>query len=196
MTPNDSEKLVTTESEISSNGVGHSKMQGSDGEALASQAELSKALLKSQETIEALTKEIEDLKVNKSDNSVDKLAEVLAAALNKATPQAPVDTENLNKSADFREAQLTLDGKSLMEAQQELMAFRNEEKVPVSIPKSFQAQFGPALAIPVNGVRVSIPVDGKTYYINKTHAIHAKERIAKVDRLLSDDQPQVEEINA
>ena len=83
-----------------------------------------------------------------------------------------------------------------MEAQSTMMAYRGESKLPVCIPKTFQSQFGQTLDITVNGVRVSIPCDGKTYFINETHAIHAKERLAKVDRLLSDNEPKVTEIDA
>ena len=56
-------------------------------------------------------------------------------------------------------------------------------------------KFGPSLSITVNGVRVSIPCDGKTYFINETHWEHARERMAKVDALDADEAPNIVEIN-
>ena len=82
-----------------------------------------------------------------------------------------------------------------MEQQAALQNFRGEAKKPISIPKSFQASVGPNLSITVNGIRVSIPCDGKTYYINETHWEHAKERIAKVD-ILNTIPDDVQEITA
>jgi hypothetical protein len=82
-----------------------------------------------------------------------------------------------------------------MEAQQSLQEFRNEIKKPISIPKSMANFLGPNLNVTVNGIRVSIPCDGKTYYINETHYEHARERMAKVD--LQEAAPdQLETINA
>lgn len=187
---------VTTESEIGSNGVGHSKMLSKSGEVMASPEELSQALAMQQATINKLIKENEDLKKasTKTDSSADKLIELLANAIS-AKQEKPVETENVNKTSNFNQRTI-IDGNSLMEAQASLMMYKNEPKVPISIPKTFANQFGPSLAVAVNGVRVSIPCDGKTYMINATHAEAAKERLAKVDRLLSDTEPQIIETNA
>ena len=185
-------KLVTTESEISSNGVGHSKMQAAGGTSVSS-ADLTAALKAQQLTIEKLAKENEALKAKSQDNSVDKLAEALGKLVSN---QKPIDQEHIiNKSSDFSQRTL-LDGEGMMAAQQSLMDFQNESKIPISIPKTFQSQFGPSLAVSVNGIRVSIPCDGVTYFINETHALAAKERMAKVDRLLSDTEPKFIETNA
>jgi len=188
-------KKVTTESEIGSNSVGHSKMLGeSGGGQEPSPEELKLALVASTKAIERLEAELKAAKEKpNNDDSINKLAEILA---NVVKPQSgPTEPDNLNKATDFKERAI-IDGNSLMEAQQTMMMYKNEPKEPISISKTFQSQFGPTLVITVNGVRVAIPVDGKTYYINKTHCLHAKERIAKVDRLLADDAPQVIETNA
>lgn len=192
-------KKVTTESEIGSNGVGHSKMLGESGGAQeASPEELKLALAISQNQLAAAQVELEKMKAeqnNNSDNSaIKQLADLLTNAI-VTKPAGPAETDNLNRSSDFKERTI-IDGNSLMEAQATMLMYKNEPKEPISISKSFQSQFGPTLAITVNGVRVAIPVDGKTYYINKTHCLHAKERVAKVDRLLADTEDQVIETNA
>jgi hypothetical protein len=83
----------------------------------------------------------------------------------------------------------------MLEAQQTMALFRNEDKMPISIPKTMSNIIGPNLDVTVNGVRVSIPCDGKTYYINRTHYEHARERLAKLDILASHNEPEVVEIS-
>lgn len=53
-------------------------------------------------------------------------------------------------------------------------AFKDEKKVKVSIPKTFEKYTGPTLPIGVNGVFIVLPVDGQEYEINETHANHLK----------------------
>lgn len=196
---NNSEKKVIAETEIGNNGVGHSKMLGNSGVGAdtLTPEELKLALVMSQTQYAQLKAELDELKsASKSDSSsIQQLAEILTNAISTKT-SGPTDPDNINRSAEFRERAARMDGASLMEAQSTMMAYRGEPKVPVSIPKTFQNQFGQSLSITVNGVRVSIPCDGKTYYINETHALHAKERVAKVDRLLSNTEPEITEINA
>ena len=81
-----------------------------------------------------------------------------------------------------------------MEAQQTLQMFRNERKKPISISKTMANMVGPSLSVTVNGVRVSIPCDGKTYMINESHWEHARERLAKLDLLSADTEPQIVEV--
>ena len=64
----------------------------------------------------------------------------------------------------------------------------------LSIPKSIANAVGSSLAVTVNGVRVCVPCDGKTYMINETHYEHIRERLAKIDILAADTEPQVVEI--
>lgn len=191
-------KKITAEAEIGSNGVGHSKPKSS-GEVKASPEELSLALVAAQNTITKMKAELDELKASKSapESEINTLVKMLADAIvtNKNDKSVgPTEPDNINRTAQFKE-RANIDGTSLMEAQATMMMFRNELKEMVSIPKTFQAQFGPALVITVNGVRVAIPCDGKAYPINQTHAIHARERIAKVDRLISDNSPRFTEID-
>ena len=193
-------KKAIPDTEIGNSGVVHSKVQGSS--AVASAEELSLALEMTQKTVETLLKENEQLRAaaaNKPQSTSDDILTKLTKALEGLKPTnvqaGPTESDNINRTTDFQN-KMTVDGRSLMEAQQTLMMFKNESKKPISIPKSFQNQFGPALAVTVNGVRVAIPVDGKTYYINETHWEHARERIAKVDRLMAKTEPEIVETNA
>jgi len=198
MSNNNSDKKVIAETEIGNNGVGHSKMLGESGVDVNSLTpeELKLALVVSQNQLAQMKGELEEAKKTNSDSSaIEKLADLLTNAI-ISKPAGPTESDNINRTAEFRERAARIDGASLMEAQSTMMAYRGEPKVPVSIPKTFQSQFGQSLSITVNGVRVAIPCDGKTYFINETHAIHAKERIAKVDRLLSDNEPKITEIDA
>ena len=120
-----------------------------------------------------------------AESSFDKLAELLSEALGKkAKSPEEVNPENLNKTAAFN-TKNQIDGQSLMEAQAMLLQFRDERKVPISVPKLLASYIGPQLAVSVNGVRVSIPADGKTYFINETHALAARERMAKINLIQS-----------
>ena len=197
---NSENKKVIAETEIGNNGVGHSKMHGESGVDLnkATSDDLKLALVISQNENARLRAELEAKKSSSSDSSIIKeLAELLSQAIvTNSKPVGPTEEDNINRTSAFKEQVHRIDGNSLMEAQSTMLAYRNENKVPVSVPKTFQSQFGHSLDITVNGVRVSIPCDGKMYYINETHAIHARERIAKVDRMLSDTEPHIVEIDA
>ena len=199
MSNNSENKKVIAESEIGNNDVGHSKMLGESGKVdinSLSPEELKLALVVSQNQQAQMKAELDELKKSHSDDSaIKQLADILTNAVVKK-PAGPSEDDNINRSVEFRERAAKIDGASLMEAQSTMLAYRNEPKVPVSVPKTFKDQFGQSLDITVNGVRVSIPCDGRTYMINETHAIHAKERIAKVDRLLADTEPQITEIDA
>ena len=192
MSNNSELKKVTAESEIGSNGVGHSKMLGESGVEVnnLSPEELKLALAISENQKAQMQAELEELKKSKTSNSdssaIQQLADLLTNAI-ASKPTGPAEADNINRTAEFKERAAKIDGASLMEAQSTMLAYRNEKKIPISIPKTFASQFGQSLDITVNGVRVSIPCDGKTYFINE---------IAKVDRLISDDEPKITEIEA
>lgn len=188
---NSQKTKVTTEPEIGSSGIGHSDAKGGGGSA-ASPAELALALEKVLARNEQLEKELAASKSNSSDG-IKELANVLMSMAKQPAP-VPQDVDNINRTSDFKGTKATVDGRSLMEAQQTLQMFRNEHKFPISISKTIANAVGPSLTITVNGVRVSIPCDGKTYYINESHYEHARERLAKLDILTSNTEPQVIEI--
>jgi hypothetical protein len=201
MTPNDySENTkVAAETEIGGDGAGHPKAPSPKAEASASAAGRIGAEGDLAKRIAELESENASLKAKAQasdpSDSINRLAEALLGAVGKAKTSGPSEQDNVNRTEMFKE-RTKIDGNSLMEAQATLAVYKNEEKMPISIPKAFQTQFGPALAVTVNGVRVSIPCDGKTYMIDKTHAMHARERLAKVDIQVSSDESQVVEINA
>lgn len=191
--PTKSQKTnVTTEPETGGAGLEYSNannIQSGSGNP-ASAAELALALEYSQKRVAELER---DAALRKSGESqIGELAKVLAQYLPKQpAEQVNANPENINRTTDFQNQRAAVDGRSLMEAQQTLMEFRNEEKKPISISKSTAAFVGANLVITVNGVRVSIPCDGKTYFINKSHWEHARERLAKLDLLNSNTEPQI-----
>lgn len=190
--PAKSQKPInTTEPEISGAGTVYSDATTqSGGGNPASAAELALALEVSQKRVAQLEREAQQRQSEGS--SIDKLVQALAPFIPKQpVEQVMVNPENVNRTTDFQNQRATVDGRSLMEAQMTLMEFRNEEKRPISISKSIAAFVGANLVVTVNGVRVSIPCDGKTYYINKSHWEHARERLAKLDLLNSNTEPQI-----
>lgn len=159
--------------------------QGNQPGVEASADVLAKALNESNEIIEKLQRENRELKAqatsNKSDDALTKLANLLASITAPKPEQGPTVEDSINRVSDFNSQKLTVDNRSFIEAQVAVNEFRSEEKVPVRIEKSYANKFGPSVAVSVNGIRVSVPCDGKTYLINKTHAMHIAERIAKVE---------------
>lgn len=178
-----------TESGNSNAGVRHSteKQEGSKKETPSSD-QLVKALEESNKINQMLMSELEILKQERNNapaqhsqtDVIESLAKAITAA---AQPKVvgPTEMDNINRSSDFKNTKAMVDGRNMMEAQQSLQEFRNETKHPIAIPKAMANFLGPNLNVTVNGIRVSIPCDGKTYYINETHWEHARERMAKVD---------------
>lgn len=146
-------------------------------EALERSNQLAQQLLEKNKQLEA---ELASKKMNAADNSIEKLAELLAKVVSPVQ-SGPTAADEVNKTTDFKNTRAMVDGRNLAETQLALQEFRNEKRFPISIPKSIANFVGPNLVVTVNGIRVSIPCDGKTYYINETHYLHARERIAKVD---------------
>lgn len=185
-----------TEPEIGNSGVDSSKAT-TPGEALASPAELALALEASQQTIALLEQQLaKERQSNGSEDSIKQLADIIANAIVvKKEVEASPNVENINRTSDFKNTRVAVDGRSLMEAQQTLVMFKNEQKRPISVPKAMANVVGTSLAVTVNGVRVCVPCDGRTYMINETHYEHIRERLAKLDILAADTEPQVVEIN-
>lgn len=194
MPKNSQNNQTIIEPEIDNSGVDSSEaiLPGGAGEP-ASLEEVTFALRLSQEII--AKKDAEIARLSQGANSIDKLAELLAAAIKPTQPTAVPNPENLNRAEDYRNARATVDGRSLMEAQQTLQMFRNEPRRMISIPRHMANAVGSILSVTVNGVQVRIPCDGKSYPINETHYEHIRERLAKIDHLASNTTPNVVEIN-
>ena len=149
---------------------------------------LAKALEESNALLAKLKAENEQLKAQATSNKkssedpLERLANLLTTVIaNNNNQQGPTEEEKLNKASDFNNQRMMVDSRSLAEAQVAVSEFRAEPKVPVIIAKSYANKFGPSVAVSVNGIRVSVPCDGKMYMINQTHALHIQERIAKVE---------------
>ena len=191
--PNSQKNPAIADPDTRDSGVVHSDATLKGGSRKASADELALAL-------EASQREIAELRAaaaarEQGSDSMKQLADLLATALAPKTTSAVPEQDAINRSTDFKNQRATVDGRSMMEAQQTLAMFRNEERMPISIPKTMSAIIGPNLDVTVNGARVSIPCDGKTWYINKTHYTHARERLAKLDILAANTEPQVVEIS-
>jgi len=181
-----------TESGNGNAGVRHStEKQVGTKKATPSSDQLVKALEMSNKVneelllrLEVVEKKLHDVQSKPVETSQSDVIESLAKAITAAAQPkvvGPTEMDNINRSSDFRSTKAMVDGRNMMEAQQSLQEFRSEVKRPISIPKSMANFLGPNLNVTVNGIRVSIPCDGKTYYINETHWEHARERMAKVD---------------
>lgn len=189
-----------TESGLGNTGVRHSsagkQSASSDTDRLAQALEESNKLnAKLNDRIVELELKLASQPAENSDNSIQALANAIVNASKNAQAVGPSEADNINRSTDFKNTKATVDGRSLMEAQQIMQEFRKEVKKPISIPKQMANVIGPNLAITVNGARVSIPCDGRTYYINATHWEHARERLAKLD-IVESQEGQTIEINA
>ena len=190
---NNQKNLAIADPDTRDSGVVHSDATLKGGSRKASADELAIALEASQRRVA----ELEAAAAAKTNQSSDlkQLAELIASMAAPKTVPAVPEQESINRSTDFKNQRATVDGRSMLEAQQTMALFRNEDKMPMSIPKTMSAIIGPNLDVTVNGVRVSIPCDGKTHYINRTHYEHARERLAKLDILASHNEPEVVEIS-
>lgn len=135
---------------------------------------------------------------NKSANdeltaSMAKLVDIMAK---KENPKDKiVDSNNTAvTSENYKNVVEKVDGRSLIHNQTTLKGFKDEPTVPISVPRSMKDYVGPSLDVTVNGVRVSVPCDGKTYNINKTHYQHIRERMAKIEVLNSKSGEDVKTI--
>lgn len=190
---NNQKNMTIADPDTRDSGVVHSDATLKGGSRKASADELALALEASQREIAELKAAAAAKEAQGSD--LKQLAELIASMAAPKTVSAVPEQDPINRSTDFKNQRATVDGRSMLEAQQTMALFRNEDRMPISIPKTMSNIIGPNLDVTVNGVRVSIPCDGKTYYINRTHYEHARERLAKLDILASHNEPEVVEIS-
>lgn len=187
-------KKTIPETEIGNSGVGNSEPKGAGSQEPTS-AQLVELLKSQQATIKSLAEEVKLLKDAKSQpDSVEKLADALAKSINKSVENTPVNNDVVNRSSDYMNVQVSVDSQSRLDAQSMLYQFRGEQNAPVSVPKSLADTVGPNLVISVNGIRISLPCDGKTYYIPKSMAEHIREKIAKIENFNTKQSNNVVEI--
>ena len=186
-----------TDPDTRDSGIADSKQPLEGGSRKATAEELALALEASERRMRQLEEQL--AAKNATDSGSDSI-QALALAITQLTQKsntvsAVPESDNLNRTTDFKNQRATVDGQNMVEAQQALSQFRSEERKPISIPKSMANQVGAILSISVNGVQVRIPCDGKTYYVNETHWEHARERLAKLDKHSANVEPQVVEIS-
>lgn len=192
--PTNMKNQAIADPDIRDSGIADSKQPLEGGSRKATAEELALAL----EASERRNAQLEaQLTANQSagSDSIQALALAITQLTQKQAVSAVPESDNLNRTTDFKNQRATVDGQNMVEAQQVLSQFRSEERKPISIPKTMANQVGAVLSISVNGVQVRIPCDGKTYYINNTHWEHARERLAKLDLHSANVEPQVLEIS-
>lgn len=191
--PNKNNQAIT-DPDTRDSGIAESKQPLEGGSRKATAEELALAL----EASERRNAQLEAQLTAKNETGSD-IIQALALAITQASQRPTVsavpESDNLNRSTDFKNQRATVDGQNMIEAQQALSQFRSEKQKPISIAKSLANQVGAVLSVSVNGVQVRIPCDGKTYYINETHWEHARERLAKLDIHSANVEPQVLEIS-
>ncbi len=191
--PNKTNQAIT-DPDIRDSGIADSKQPLEGGSRKATAEELALALEASERRLAQLEAQLSAKDTTGSD-SIQALALAITQLTQKPTVSAVPESDNLNRTTDFKNQRATVDGQNMIEAQQLLSHFRSEQRKPISVPKSMANQVGAYLPISVNGVQVRIPCDGKTYYINETHWEHARERLAKIDIHSANTEPQVFEIS-
>ena len=191
--PTNKKTQAITDPDTRDSGIADSKQPLEGGSRMATAEELALALEASERRNAQLEAQLSAKQTTGSD-FIQAMAQAISQAV-KPTVSAVPESDNLNRTSDFKNQRATVDGQNMVEAQQTLAQFRSEERKPISIPKSMANQVGAVLSISVNGVQVRIPCDGKTYYINKTHWEHARERLAKLDIHSANVEPQVLEIS-
>lgn len=191
--PTNKKNQAIADPDTRDSGIADSKQPLEGGSRMATAEELALALEASERRNAQLEAQL-SANQNTGSDFIQAMAQAISQAV-KPTVSAVPESDNLNRSSDFKNQRATVDGQNMVEAQQTLAQFRSEERKPISIPKTMANQVGAVLSISVNGVQVRIPCDGKTYYINKTHWEHARERLAKLDIHSANVEPQVLEIS-
>lgn len=111
-----------------------------------------------------------------------KEAEVKVKAVKPAKPKADKVEE---VKVGPKPTQAGVDAMSLRSADRKrqivAQGYAKEKKVAVSIPAPYKPYFGSTAMISVNGVSVYIPVDGRSYYVNETHAAEIFETLQNIN---------------
>lgn len=193
---NDTQKPTTNaETEIGVGGVGHPSNASASKEAPKGASAESVALTKALETINMLQRqfEAERSKPSQDQNAIKELTAALRSLKREdvGAHGKPVSDDAV-RAGDVRRSQTLIDGNGLMQAQRNLMSFSNEAQVPVAVPKSLATYCGTSLAVAINGVRISVPADGKAYMLPTSFATAVRERIAKLEHAQTDNlEPQI-----
>lgn len=103
-------------------------------------------------------------------------------------PVVETQTSNVNEVIETRQieakAQVSIVQKE--QARKNLASiYLNEKKVPVTVSPFYAPYLGRVVPVLVNGIRVDIPADGRTYQINETHAGEVIAKIRRIDEMIA-----------
>jgi hypothetical protein len=100
---------------------------------------------------------------------------VVEAPSAPVAPSLPAPEANANRRVQVKETQR----RALVKI------YLSEKKIPVTISPLYAPYLGKIVPVLVNGIRVDIPADGRTYQINSTHASEIIAKIRRIDNLLA-----------
>jgi hypothetical protein len=100
---------------------------------------------------------------------------VVEAPSAPVAPSLPATEANANRRVQVKETQR----RALVKI------YLSEKKIPVTISPLYAPYLGKIVPVLVNGIRVDIPADGRTYQINSTHASEIIAKIRRIDNLLA-----------
>ena len=72
--------------------------------------------------------------------------------------------------------------------------YKSQDKVDITISPLYRNEFSNNMPVSLNGVRINVPVDGKSYKVPKSFAMEIRRRIHAVDAK-SKKQDKMAEIN-
>ena len=92
------------------------------------------------------------------------------------------ETKPTPKRAPARKADAPLERINESQIQQSMASrYRNEEQVEVTISPLYANEFSSNQPVILNGIRISVPTDGRPYKVPYSFALEIKNRIAAAD---------------
>lgn len=104
-----------------------------------------------------------------------------AAKLEESNAVVTTDSQTVVNTSQSLKAGFKTNAQLAEENKRALAKSKGEKLVTVSIPSVLQSKLGPNQFISVNGVSVTIPVDGEDHKIPATHAAHLKEYLKQLN---------------
>lgn len=116
-----------------------------------------------------------DVKNKDPESKEEVTTTVVEAPSAPVAPSLPAAEANANRRVQVKETQR----KALVKV------YLSEKKIPVTISPLYAPYLGKIVPVLVNGIRVDIPADGRTYQINSTHASEIIAKIRRIDDYLA-----------
>lgn len=86
------------------------------------------------------------------------------------------ETQSVNSTASMK-GKAVSDAELSKDVEKAKKAFEKDKLVKTSIPAVLQAKLGANLFVGVNGVSITVPVDGEEYEVPETFANHIKQTL-------------------